>query len=71
VDEELAAIREEVGGLVRRLDDLVYDALRRTLHGEDRKALERRLARARNGLRRVEGLLGPTDGDVDDLDDGE
>jgi hypothetical protein len=58
IDEELAGIRAELDSLIGRLDDLVFDAIRRQLHGEAGRNAEKRLARARNALRRAAGLLG-------------
>jgi hypothetical protein len=68
VDESLAIaeIREQVVRLVERLDDLVYEAMRRQLHGEDARATEKQLSRARNALRRAQGILAP--GDEGELD---
>jgi hypothetical protein len=68
VDESgaIAEIRDELGRLIDRLDDLVYDAMRRQLHGEDALATEKRLSRARNALRRAHGLLATSsDGEPD------
>jgi hypothetical protein len=58
-DDQLEGIRRELGSLITRLDDLVYDSIRAQLHGEDLRTTEKRLARARNGLRRAQILLDP------------
>jgi hypothetical protein len=67
VNDDIDAVREDVRRLIGRLDDLVIDTVRAQLRGEDAKATEKRLSRARNALRRAYGVLGSLDPDGDDL----
>jgi hypothetical protein len=70
VENQAEEIKNEIGLLIERLDDLVLDSVRQQLHGEDEgakeaKAGEKRLSRARNALRRAHGLLSTVETDID------
>lgn len=61
MEGERESIREDLARLIERIDDLIYEALRDQLRGEDVRSEEKRLSRARNALRRAQGLLSTVD----------
>jgi hypothetical protein len=65
VENQIEEIQNEIGLLIERLDDLVLDSVRQQLRGEDARADEKRLSRARNALRRAYGLLATVDNSGD------
>lgn len=58
--ESLGALADEIAALEQRVSDVIYDALRAQVRGENSqqaKELERRLARVRRNLCRAEAEL--------------
>ncbi|HWD24808.1 MAG TPA: hypothetical protein VG368_05050 [Acidimicrobiales bacterium] len=60
LDHQIGEIRDQIAGVIERLDDLVFETMRQQLHGADAKATEKRLSRSRNALRRAHALLDTT-----------
>lgn len=57
---EYDALADEVAGLQHRVNDLIFDAVRAQMRGEDAEAAlerEKRLSRVRRSLRKAEALL--------------
>jgi ElaB/YqjD/DUF883 family membrane-anchored ribosome-binding protein len=59
-DEALDEVRTELGRLVERIDELIYDVLSEAAAegARERPDLERRLTRARNAVIRAHAILG-------------
>ena len=57
---EYDALADELAGLQNRVNDLIFDAVRAQMRGEDAEAAlerEKRLSRVRRSLRKAEALL--------------
>ena len=69
IENDLDEIRSSLEGVIERLDDVAFTALREAVRRGDTKRpeVERRVTRARNALHRALGLLA-TDDATDESD---